>query len=206
MASESSAKRPPPDMSSPVEGSLEGLIGSDDYPAEALNRNEEGTVQFRISIDETGAVRDCVIEKSSGSAALDAQTCRLMWLRAKFKPARDKDGKPVADQKTAKIAWRIAELERPSEAWAMRSVLVLVAGSDPVCRVDAEGAMASHMVTEGPCPADALELSAELPSVPNARTEFIEEQRFAVGAEPHLAMVDGDRLVGSQLVQIEVRS
>lgn len=92
--------QPPPSPSGPpppsrgataareIKGSVQGLIREDDYPSEAIRKNEEGTVGVEITVDERGGVADCVVYQSSGSAALDTQTCRLMWLRARFVPAR----------------------------------------------------------------------------------------------------------------------
>src|SRR3954447_19625715 len=65
---------------------LQGLFLGDDYPAVALDRNEEGAVGVIVSIGADGRVEDCVVESSSGSAALDVETCRVIWKRAKFKP------------------------------------------------------------------------------------------------------------------------
>src|SRR4051794_29076574 len=90
----------------PVE-SLQEIVRPEDYPPEALARNQQGNVGIRIRVDETGAVRDCVVQESSGYASLDVQTCRLVWMRAKFRPARDTSGKPIAANTYAKIGWRI---------------------------------------------------------------------------------------------------
>lgn len=190
----------------PVSGSLAAIVTSDDYPAEALDRNEQGTVGVLIRVDDKGAVSDCVVQESSGSAALDTQTCRLVWLRAKFKPARDKSGKAVAGTKQTRISWRIAEELAPSEPWALRAIVSLARGRSPTCRVEVEGALKRQMPTEAEtaCPAGSQAAVTELEKISEAFAELVTEQRFAIGARPKTLMPAGDRLLGQQLAELEV--
>ena len=66
-----------------------------DYPAEALRREQQGRVGYRLTIDESGKVTDCVVTSSSGFPLLDDATCR-MALKAAFEPALDADGRPTS--------------------------------------------------------------------------------------------------------------
>jgi protein TonB len=50
-----------------------------------------------MSVDPDGRVGRCVIARSSGSAELDATTCRLVRQRYRFDPARDARGRAVPD-------------------------------------------------------------------------------------------------------------
>ena len=59
-------------------------IGAVDYPAEALVAHAQGAVGFTLSIDPGGTVTSCTIASSSGSEALDKQTCSLLMQRARF--------------------------------------------------------------------------------------------------------------------------
>lgn len=86
---------------------LASLVTADDYPAEAARAGEQGTTGFRLTVGPDGLVTDCTIVQSSGSAALDAASCRLMRGRARFDPAKDKAGVPTSDVVTARIAWRL---------------------------------------------------------------------------------------------------
>src|SRR5688500_19922349 len=61
---------------------LGSLVSSDDYPASALRAREEGVTGFRLEIGPNGRVSGCTITQSSGSAALDSATCRLLTSRA----------------------------------------------------------------------------------------------------------------------------
>jgi TonB family protein len=90
-------------------GSLAGLISPDDYPESALVHGEQGTVEFTLSINPRGRVSDCVITRSSGWASLDNATCAILQRRAKFFPARDAHGEPVADLHRNKIRWEVQD-------------------------------------------------------------------------------------------------
>jgi protein TonB len=87
--------------------SLPGLFSTDDYPAEALRRDEQGTVAFQLAINRHGRVRRCTIATSSGSEALDRRTCRILKRRAHYEPARDARGRRVADTATGRIRWEL---------------------------------------------------------------------------------------------------
>ena len=86
---------------------LQSLVRPEDYPASALAGREEGRPSFRIAVGADGRVAGCVILVSSGSSALDGTTCRLLRERARFTPARDAAGNPVADQYFGQLAWRV---------------------------------------------------------------------------------------------------
>lgn len=81
------------------------LFSSLDYPAIALQKGQSGIVSFALLIDEQGRVADCTVMDTSGVASLDAQTCSVLTRRAKFKPGRDRDGKPAKDAITGRIKW-----------------------------------------------------------------------------------------------------
>lgn len=81
------------------------LVTIADYPPSARRAGEEGTVGFALDITADGRVSACTIEASSGSAALDAATCRIMRSRARFEPARDSGGQPIPDHLQSHIRW-----------------------------------------------------------------------------------------------------
>jgi len=88
---------------------LNRLFSSDDYPMNAIRREEQGTVAFRLSISRRGSVADCVVTSSSGSDALDEATCDILERRAAYEPARNAEGKRVPDQDTGRIRWVLPE-------------------------------------------------------------------------------------------------
>lgn len=128
---------PPPKLKSPARAraDLGSLIKDGDYPAEALRNNEQGTVGFRLQVGADGRVTNCAITASSGSASLDAATCRLLTGRAQFTPARNMRDEPVADSVSARIVWRIAEDSGlpPLEAALLVSMVRATATGELTC-------------------------------------------------------------------------
>jgi TonB family protein len=85
------------------------LFSTDDYPAEALKRKEEGTVQAELTIGTDGHVKACKILRSS-TPTLDTATCNILMARAKFIPAKDSNGNAVEDRYvTPLITWLIED-------------------------------------------------------------------------------------------------
>lgn len=91
------------------EGSLAGLFSADDYPAEALDRNEQGRVGVRVRINTAGRVRICDVVSSSGSKILDKATCDIIRRRARFRPATNSSGEPTESTYSQTIKWQIAD-------------------------------------------------------------------------------------------------
>ena len=102
---------PPPPRQSQAKslvGSLQGLISSDDYPASALDNNEQGTVTVMLTVGPSGRVTGC--SPSGGPSSLQQATCRLLTSRARFSPAQDANGAPTTSSYgPTRITWRIAE-------------------------------------------------------------------------------------------------
>jgi len=77
---------------------LRTLFSADDYPAEAQQNGEEGTVQVALTVDVNGKVSGCTVIRSSSYASLDRATCNILQRRARFVPARDAAGRPIPDR------------------------------------------------------------------------------------------------------------
>ena len=90
-------------------GNFASYISDTDYPAEAIRRGEEGIVGFTIEVSPQGRVAACSVTVSSGSAALDAATCRLLAERARFIPARNDRGEAVSDIVNGRIRWQLPD-------------------------------------------------------------------------------------------------
>ena len=84
-------------------------VTSDDYPARALREERQGSTGFRLDIGPDGRVTNCTVTSSSGSPDLDAEACRLLPRRARFKPAVGSDGQPMADTFSSRVKWVIPE-------------------------------------------------------------------------------------------------
>jgi len=89
-------------------GALSLLVSSDDYPASALAKRDQGEVKFRLTVGPDGRVTNCTIVQSSGSVALDSATCNVMRRRARFTPARDGAGNPIPDTYDSFIRWKLS--------------------------------------------------------------------------------------------------
>ena len=79
-------------------------FSDDDYPAAAKGAQGKVLAVFKIGTD--GRISDCRAVGSSGSTVLDDATCRLLTARLQFKPALDKNGKPIAAYKSIAYDWK----------------------------------------------------------------------------------------------------
>ena len=73
-------------------------LTSRDYPREAIRAWPRGGrvfVAVRVQLD--GRATDCKVNRSSGVAGIDADTCRLVMAKVRFTPARDANGRPYVD-------------------------------------------------------------------------------------------------------------
>jgi TonB family protein len=81
----------------------------DDYPAAALRETRAGTTYFRFVILPDGHVRDCTVTRSSGSVILDGAACNVFDLHARYWPARDRTGAPIATTGRESVRWQIPD-------------------------------------------------------------------------------------------------
>jgi TonB family protein len=88
---------------------LNAYFSGDDYPAAALRANDQGTTGFRLIIGPDGRVSECTVTSSSGSAALDMATCRILRSRARYSPARDGNGNPTSGRDSGRVTWRLPD-------------------------------------------------------------------------------------------------
>lgn len=93
----------------PVPGPLTHPGGWVSYPPAAMRNEEQGEVRYVLEVDTTGKPFDCRITASSGFPTLDAETCRMILQRARFHPATDAAGKPVASRYAGNVNYSLAE-------------------------------------------------------------------------------------------------
>lgn len=92
---------------------------SDYYPPIAVKKEIEGSTRVEVDRDETGSPTDCRVTKSSGSAELDVQTCKLVGTDPEFtymSKARDVEGLIRTIRQT--VTWKLPaeepiDTERP---------------------------------------------------------------------------------------------
>lgn len=92
---------------STVGGSLGSWFAYQYYPREALRNGQQGRVTIAWTIDQVGKTRDCRVLDSSGATSLDLTTCAIILQKARFRPALDKDGKPMESYQVQAIRWSL---------------------------------------------------------------------------------------------------
>jgi TonB family protein len=78
-----------------------------EYPKEAKNAGQQGTVWVQALVDKHGKVRKAQVQKSSGHEILDDAAVKAAYL-CEYKPALQ-DGKPVAVWITYKVSFTLAD-------------------------------------------------------------------------------------------------
>lgn len=109
----------------------------EEYPAEALRDEAEGSVAFQVEVGANGAPGRCLVTRSSGHSSLDEATCGVVMRRGRFRPAVDARGRPVASTFRSTVSWRIPA--SPRSVYRATIVDLPVDGSSPRCRVEARG-------------------------------------------------------------------
>jgi hypothetical protein len=92
--------------SSPV-GSPGKWLSSNDYPDKMLAKFQNALIQFRLDIDEAGAVNGCSILSQAGESDFAETTCKLLSKRARFSPALDADGKATRSYYISSVRWTV---------------------------------------------------------------------------------------------------
>lgn len=98
---------PPPAAPKVAEKAVQrgGSISDEDYPSSSIRNEESGTTIARFTIGTDGKVVDC--NASGASPALDAETCKLIMRRFRFKPAKDENGNPIQETRSQRVTWRL---------------------------------------------------------------------------------------------------
>jgi periplasmic protein TonB len=86
---------------------VRGGLADRDYPRSALRDGAEGIVSVRYQVGTNGRVSRCAVIQSSGHAALDAATCRLIERRFEYRPARNVQGRPVTEMVIKSYNWQL---------------------------------------------------------------------------------------------------
>lgn len=84
---------------------LSGDITPEDYPRHLAKAGIGGTVRMLGTVQTNGRVTNCRVTRSSGVPELDGLTCRLIEQRFVYRPATDRNGRPVTDQVEIEWTW-----------------------------------------------------------------------------------------------------
>jgi periplasmic protein TonB len=82
-----------------------GSISDEDYPPSSIRNEEAGTTSATFTIGPDGKVTSC--SASGASPTLDAETCKLIQRRFRYKPALGADGQPMSETKSQRVTWRL---------------------------------------------------------------------------------------------------
>ena len=85
---------------------IAGALSNADYARAGLPRGAQGTVVIGFRVRADGGVDGCHTVRSSGYAAIDQATCRLVEQRFRFRPAQDSAGHPVDYAENTDFTWR----------------------------------------------------------------------------------------------------
>lgn len=77
------------------------------YPTKAAREEREGRVGVRVGIGPDGKVTSCSVTSSSGSPDLDAAACDGMTRYARYNPALDDAGNPIAGSTSTAIVYKL---------------------------------------------------------------------------------------------------
>lgn len=76
--------------------SPEKWVVSSDYPIRMLSEGQPALVSFRLNIGTDGVPTACYIQATTRPKEFDNAVCKSVMKRAKFSPALDAEGKPLA--------------------------------------------------------------------------------------------------------------
>jgi TonB family protein len=90
-----------------ITGNPLSLFSTNDYPSEAIARNEQGISAVRLVVGVDGRPLNCGVVETSGSKALDTKTCYIHMRRVRYEPARTEAGEAVPSVVFQRMAWSL---------------------------------------------------------------------------------------------------
>ncbi len=82
-------------------------IVSSDYPSNMLSAGQPALVNFRLNIGKDGSPTACHIQGTTRPKEFDNAVCKSMMRRARFSPALDAQGQPLASYYQNNVYFRI---------------------------------------------------------------------------------------------------
>lgn len=77
------------------------------YPSAMLDKHKSGSVRVRLIVNEAGKPTSCHLQMKSQDAAFEKTACDKMMKVARFSPALDTNGKPLASYYTNTINYLV---------------------------------------------------------------------------------------------------
>lgn len=78
-----------------------------DYPFQRARRGQSSVIAFRLNVDAQGTPTECFIPRAYTPQSFSEVTCGLLLKRARFRPALDENGQPVASYFSSSVSWLI---------------------------------------------------------------------------------------------------
>lgn len=103
------------------------------YPAQALAKNAEGTVQVDLTIQPSGRASDCKVISPANESSLNEQTCAVLLERSKFVTA-DKIPALKALHHKLTVKWILADPKLDAVAYGSISEFVISNNRIADCR------------------------------------------------------------------------
>lgn len=86
---------------------IRGRLRAGDFVRSDEEMGATRRVGVRYLVEVDGHVSECEVTSPSGNAALDANTCRLIMERFRFRPSRDPQGRPVPGYVVETHGWYV---------------------------------------------------------------------------------------------------
>lgn len=81
-----------------------------DYPKSLREAGPRGRTWTEVTVGVNGRPLSCQVTRSSGTALLDSETCRIIMQRFRFRPGKDAAGKPTVAPFNIDIGWEYIDL------------------------------------------------------------------------------------------------
>lgn len=116
---------------------MDEVFNEGNYPFWAFRNNEVGSVRFRLTIDSRGRPTSCRVVEAARSYALNFGTCDLMLNIARFTPATDRAGRPVASAYEREVRWQLEDRDPFTVTDEYQRVVISFdAGGEQHCRAE----------------------------------------------------------------------
>jgi TonB family protein len=185
------------------------LFTSDDYPMEALRKDQQGTTTVLLLVSKTGGVKSCRVAESSKFETLDRATCNTLK-RRKFEPAKDFSGRSVESPMDVKVRWVLPDPPAvPVEFASFRYIFPIDKDRQIAdCKVEGSAAMAgpdgSCLIMLGQV---RLLVSTAPKAVPLADQDLVMATEHLVGqsdAQIRIGLGQGEALLGRSTVRLTI--
>lgn len=95
------------EASAPVAIDPEDWVQDRDYPRYLVRAEMQGRIMARITVNKSGAPSSCFVVESNKPQLFDDAVCLALMRRARFEPARNARGEPVASYYFYRVSFRI---------------------------------------------------------------------------------------------------